>query len=63
MVSEKIKTWYFPYYYFPYYSQIIGGDPDVDHTQIIGGDRVKIFGGYIPPSSPGFGTPGRAPQL
>ena len=30
-------------------SQIIGGDADVDHTQIIGG--------YIPPSPPGFGTP------
>ena len=30
-------------------SQIIGGDADVDHTQIIGG--------YIPTSPPGFGTP------
>ena len=30
-------------------SQIIGGDADVDHTQIIGG--------YIPPSPAGFGTP------
>ena len=33
-------------------SQIIGGEADVDHTQIIGGDAVKIFGGYIPPSPP-----------
>ena len=40
-------------------SQIIGGDADVDHTQTIGGDTVKLLGGYIPPSSfPGFGTPG-----
>ena len=37
--------------------QIIVGDTDVDHTQIIGEDAVKIFGGYIPPSPPGFGTP------
>ena len=36
-------------------SQIIGGDADVDHTQTIGGDIVKLLGGYIPP--PGFGTP------
>ena len=40
-------------------SQIIGGDADVDHTQIIGGDTVKLLGGYIPPiPPPGFGTPG-----
>ena len=36
-------------------SQIIGGDADVDHTQTIGGDAVKLLGGYIPPM--GFGTP------
>ena len=30
-------------------SQIIGGDADIDHTQIIGGDTVKLLGGYIPP--------------
>ena len=36
--------------------QISGGDADVDHTQIIGGDRVKLLGGYVPPSPPGFGT-------
>ena len=40
-------------------SQIIGGDADVDHTQIIGRDTVKLLGGYIPPSLPGFGTPAR----
>ena len=40
--------------------QIIGGDADVDHTQIIGGDTVKLLGEYIPPSPPGFGTPGRS---
>ena len=36
-------------------SQIIGGDADEDHTQIVGGYTVKLLGGYIPP---GFGTPG-----
>ena len=35
-------------------SQIIRGDADVDHTQTIGGDTVKLLGGHIPP---GFGTP------
>ena len=30
-------------------SQIIGGDADEDHTQVIGGDTVKLFGKYIPP--------------
>ena len=40
-------------------SQIIGKDADVDHTQIIGGNTVKLLGGMYPPSSPGFGTPAR----
>ena len=32
-------------------SQIIGGNVDVDHTQTIEGDTVKLLGrGYIPPS-------------
>ena len=39
-------------------SQIIGGDTDEDHTQIIGGETVKLFGAYIPPSPLGFCTPG-----
>ena len=30
-------------------NQIIGGDADVDHTQIIGGDTVKLLGGVYPP--------------
>ena len=30
-------------------SQIIGGDADEDHTQIVGGYTVKLLGGYIPP--------------
>ena len=38
-------------------SQIIGGDADEDHTQIIRGDTVKLLGGYIPHPPPGFGTP------
>ena len=37
--------------------QIIGGDADEDHTQIVGGDTVKLLGGYVPPSPPGFSTP------
>ena len=35
-------------------SQIIGEDADVDHTQIIGEDTVKLLGRIYPP---GFGTP------
>ena len=31
-------------------------DADEDHTQIIGGDTVKLLGGYIT-IPPGFGTP------
>ena len=38
-------------------SQIFGGDADEDHTQIIGGDKVKLLGGIYPPIPPGFGTP------
>ena len=42
-------------------SQIIGREADVDHTQIIGRDTVKIFGKCIPPfPPPGFGTPAQA---
>ena len=37
-------------------SQIIGGDADVDHTQIIGGIESNYWGRYIPPSPLGFGT-------
>ena len=40
-------------------SQIIGGDADVDHTQIMGG-KSQIIGGIYPPSPPGFGTPDRS---
>ena len=35
-------------------SQIIGGDADVDHTQTIVGDTVKLLGDISPL---GFGTP------
>ena len=31
---------------------------DADHSQIIGGDAVKLFGGIYPPHSPGFRHPG-----
>ena len=31
-------------------SQIIGGDADEDHTQIVGGYTVKLLGEYIPPT-------------
>ena len=37
-------------------SQIIGGDADEDHTQIVEGYTVKLL---IPPSPPCFGTTGR----
>ena len=40
----------------PHQSQIIGGDADEDHTQIVGGYTVKLLGGYISPSPPSFGT-------
>ena len=30
-------------------SQIMEGDADVDQTQIMGGDTVKLLGRYIPP--------------
>ena len=47
--------------------QIIGGDADEDHTQNIGGGtQSNYWGGYIPPSLTGFGTPGlgaRAPSI
>ena len=38
-------------------SQITWGDGDVDHTQTIGGDTVKVLGGIYPAIPPGFGTP------
>ena len=37
-------------------SQIIGGDADEDHTQIVGGYTVKLLGRYIP-HPPGFRHP------
>ena len=40
-----------------HWSQIIGGDADEDHTQIIGGGYSQIIGGIYPPFPPGFGTP------
>ena len=43
---------------YPPLSKTIGGDAHVAHSQIIGGDAIKLLGGYIPPSPPGFGTPG-----
>ena len=35
-------------------SQITTGDADEDHTQIIGGDTVKLLGGIYPPIPPGL---------
>ena len=37
-------------------NEIIEGDADEDHTQIIRGDTVKLLGGYIP-QLPGFRHP------
>ena len=44
-------------------SQIIGGDADEDHTQIVGGYTVKLLGGIYPPIPLGFGTPGPSNRL
>ena len=38
-------------------SHIIGRDADEDHTQIVGGDTVKLLGGISPPIPPGFRHP------
>ena len=38
-------------------NQIIGGNADEDHTQIIGVNAVKLLGGYIPPFPLGFWHP------
>ena len=39
--------------------KLLGGDADVDHTQTIGADSVKLLGRIYPQSPlPGFGTPG-----
>ena len=38
--------------------KLLGGrDADVDHTQTIGGDTVKLLGEYIPPSPPRVSAP------
>ena len=44
-------------------SQIIGGDADEDHTQIIDGDTVKLLGGIYPPIPPGFRHPCLKPLI
>ena len=38
-------------------SQIIGVDADVDQTQTIGGDTVKLLGGDISPHPPWVSAP------
>ena len=38
-------------------SQIFGKDADEDHTQIIGGDTVKLLRGYIPLHPPRVSAP------
>ena len=38
-------------------SQIIGGDADEDHTQIVGGGYSQIIGAVYPPIPPGFRHP------
>ena len=39
-------------------SQIVGGDADEDHIQVIGGDTFKLLGDiYSPPPPPGFRQP------
>ena len=36
---------------------IIGGYADADHSEIIGGDAVKLLEVIYPPFPQGFGTP------
>ena len=38
-------------------NQILGGDTDEDHNQIIGVDTAKLLGEIYPPSPPGLATP------
>ena len=40
-----------------HYSQIIGGNADVDHTQTIGGDAVKLLREIYPPIPPRISAP------
>ena len=35
----------------------MGRDADVDHTQMIGVDTVKLLGGYIPPTHSRISAP------
>ena len=42
---------------YAHHSQIIGGDADEDHNQIIWGGFSQIFGGIYPPIPPGFRHP------
>ena len=56
-VVERALTAQLLWLLCPPLSKTIGGNADVDHSQIFGGDAVKLLGGYIPPSPPGFGTP------
>ena len=44
-------------------SQIIGGDADEDHTQIVGGYTVIILRDISSPTPPCFGTTAIAPPL
>ena len=58
-VFTKISRGFFPE--FKWFTcrphQIIWVDADVDLSQIIGGDAVKLLGGIYPTIPPGFGTP------
>ena len=45
-----------------HHSQIIGGEADVDHTQIIGGIQLKYLGD-ISPIPPGFWHPCSRPRI
>ena len=40
-----------------HHSQIIGGNAEEDHTQILGGIQSNYWGYTFPPSPLGFGTP------
>ena len=57
-VFHKNRTLFSPNLHAQMYTHSnYGGDADVDHSQTIGGDTARLWGEYIPPSPPCFGTP------
>ena len=55
VVPIYVEHWGYNLQFYPIFN--IGGDADVDHSQIIAKMQSNYWGGHIPPSIPGFGTP------